>query len=624
MLGQGAMGVVYEAVHPALQRTVAIKLLHHAVTQRPQAMERFRREALAASRIEHPNSTRVLDFGEENGACYIVTEYLEGQSLGELVEETGPLSLDRAVWLLSQVLSALAVAHDNGIVHRDLKPDNVMVVAALDDRGLPTEQAKVCDFGIAKLFGPDSSETLTQDGSVSGTPHYMSPEQCQGAKLDARSDLYACGVILYRLVTGVVPFTGDNPFAIVYRHVTETARPPSAIRPELGPQVDAFIATAMAKQPGQRFQSARSMRSMLRGLTSEASTEPGVAAVPGGSAAPVGSVAPGAPEAAPGAPEAAPDLSALAAQSAMRPGDTRRAWPWIAAVVATLVGGLVWLGDDRADPAAAVPVAAVSERLTAPNVAMSAPLRQPTVAPAAPPTHAPEVKPTVTAQRGVETPTAPPAADLTSENAEKPGAIDVAATESASVRRRVPRRRRAAKSPSSEARKAEPRPAGANHAKVAVTAAPQAPPVAPVAPAKTSHVPAAPTPSPTAKAMPAAQPAAPPVPQRVAKPAFNPDPAIALGSLKIDGGLSRRVISKALAGLPASAKACWQTAGLRGPTVVRVTFTVDEDGRFRAVKGAGTPKTLVDCVVRHVARLRSRVRPDTGTVDVSTRVVFTP
>ena len=175
-LGRGAMGVFYEAKQSALERRVAIKLLHGAVTQRPLGRERFRREALAASRIEHRNSTRIFDFGEEpDGTCYIVMELLEGRSLGAMLEEDGPMELARAAELLAQILGALAVAHDAGIVHRDLKPDNIMVVPAVDDHGQAEERAKVCDFGIAKMRGGDSNETLTQEGTVAGTPHYMSP-----------------------------------------------------------------------------------------------------------------------------------------------------------------------------------------------------------------------------------------------------------------------------------------------------------------------------------------------------------------------------------------------------------------------------------------------------------------
>ncbi|MEY3015347.1 MAG: hypothetical protein RIT45_4082, partial [Pseudomonadota bacterium] len=266
-LGRGAMGVVYEAEQEALRRRVAVKLLHSSVTQKPQARERFRREALAASRIEHRNSTRIFDFGEEaDGTCYIVMELLQGRSLGDISVDAGPMALGRAVDYLAQALSALAVAHDAGIVHRDLKPDNIVIVDGIDDHGAPVEVAKVCDFGIAKLAGGESGETLTQDGTVSGTPHYMSPEQCQGKALDARSDLYACGVILYRLLAGEVPFTGDNAFAVVFRQVTETHRPIRDVRPELPPAVDAFLSRAMAKEPDQRYANAREMRAALRAL----------------------------------------------------------------------------------------------------------------------------------------------------------------------------------------------------------------------------------------------------------------------------------------------------------------------------------------------------------------------
>lgn len=272
VIGAGSSGVVYRAHHGALERTVAIKVLHPLYQVHPSFVGRFEREARATSMLDHECITRVLDFGREpEGLLYLVMEHLEGVTLDRLVAREGKLPTDRALDIVAQVLGALAVAHEQGVVHRDVKPENVMVVLDRDDRGEPRERVKVCDFGIAKLMGsPErrgrSEPKLTDAGVLCGTPQYMSPEQAAGREVDARADLYACGVILYELVTGEVPFVADSPVALLSKHVFEPPPPPTQKNPSLSPHVEAVILRALAKDPAHRQPSARAFREQLVAL----------------------------------------------------------------------------------------------------------------------------------------------------------------------------------------------------------------------------------------------------------------------------------------------------------------------------------------------------------------------
>jgi serine/threonine protein kinase len=263
LVGQGGMGRVYRARHLTLDRPVVLKMLHRAYSNDPQVVQRFQREARAASRLDHPNSISVLDFGEaEDGTLFMAMEYLGGRDLGRLLAEEFPLGEARVVRIGAQILSALAEAHAQGIVHRDLKPENVMVEPR---RGEP-DFVKVLDFGIAKITAPGASEPkLTQAGLVCGTPEYMSPEQARGADLDLRSDLYSTGVILYQLTTGALPFASDTPVGFLTKHLSEAPTPARAKNPEVevSPALDAVIARAMEKDPARRFQSADEMRAAL-------------------------------------------------------------------------------------------------------------------------------------------------------------------------------------------------------------------------------------------------------------------------------------------------------------------------------------------------------------------------
>jgi len=235
-LGGGAMGAVYKARQSSLEKNVALKVMHRAIAVDPNYVGRFHREAKAASRLDHPNSMRVIDFGEEpDGLLYIAMEYVEGRDLYRVMHDDWPISNADLADILMQALAAIAVAHEMGLIHRDLKPENLMILRAKNDEEKDAYLVKVCDFGIAKITEADeeSSNTgkpghkLTTQGLVVGTPEYMSPEQARGEKLDARSDIYAMGIILYQLLTGRTPFVADTALAVVLKHITEPPEPPA-------------------------------------------------------------------------------------------------------------------------------------------------------------------------------------------------------------------------------------------------------------------------------------------------------------------------------------------------------------------------------------------------------------
>jgi serine/threonine protein kinase len=266
-IGTGGMGSVYKASQPAMNRMVAIKILHPKLAGRKDLTSRFRREARAMSQLTHPNTVKVFMYGEleEDGSLYIVMELLEGRNLNQTVRKEGAMAPERAIPVLIQVCGALQEAHDLGIVHRDLKPENIF----LSRQGGLLDFPKVLDFGLAKVTERQmqpGSLILTQEGMVFGTPEFMSPEQAQGKTLDARSDIYSLAVILYEVLTAKLPFSARTPMEYIQKHVMEPIIPLGQRVPELkfAKGLEQVLEKALAKRPEDRFQTAAAFADALR------------------------------------------------------------------------------------------------------------------------------------------------------------------------------------------------------------------------------------------------------------------------------------------------------------------------------------------------------------------------
>lgn len=270
-LGEGGMGAVYRAQQISLKRTIALKVLRPELSANKGLVRRFNAEAELAAKLNHPNTVTLYDFGQdEQGILFIAMEFIEGCSLRDTIVREGPLALPRLIKISSQICSSLADAHRAGIIHRDLKPDNVM----LSEVGRKRDQVTVLDFGIAKLRdikGDITQQPMTQVGDMLGTPQYMAPEQIRGTNVDARTDIYALGVMLYEMATARLPFDGNTMMALLSKHLTETPVAPIARRPELAihPALSALIMRCLEKEPNLRPSTMEDLEDLLQAIPAE-------------------------------------------------------------------------------------------------------------------------------------------------------------------------------------------------------------------------------------------------------------------------------------------------------------------------------------------------------------------
>ena len=354
-LGEGGMGTVYLCEHAVLQRRFAVKVLRPDLAAEAELVDRFRNEAIAASRIGQENVVDVLDFGtEEDGALYYVMEALDGRSLGAVIREDGPLPVARALDVLDQLCRALGAAHARGVVHRDVKPDNVFLVR----REGAGERVKILDFGISHVPAP-GGERITRAGALIGTPEYMAPEQATGSAVDARSDVYAVGVLAFEMLTGTLPIVEKTAIATLVAHQTRTPDPPSARVAAIPPEVDALVLRALAKCPGDRFESMEVFGAEVARVR-------------------VALARPGRTD--PGARRARGALETLALHDpppgllrARRRRRGRAVAMAVAAVGVAGVGAALAMGWGRAGPRAVPPAAETASAAVAPEVVQSAP-----------------------------------------------------------------------------------------------------------------------------------------------------------------------------------------------------------------------------------------------------------
>ncbi|MEJ2013574.1 MAG: protein kinase [Anaerolineales bacterium] len=358
-LGQGGMASVFKAYHPALDRYVAIKVLHPAFKEDPNFLSRFQREARVVARLEHPHIVPIYDFAEHKGQPYLVMKFIEGVTLKARLAQK-PLTKDEAIDIVMAVGSALSYAHGRGVLHRDIKPSNILLS--------PDGGIYLADFGLARIAEAGAS-TLSKDVML-GTPQYISPEQAKGlADLDECTDVYSLGVVLYEIVVGRVPFNADTPFSIIHDHIYTPLPPPSTINPHVPARVEAVLMKALEKERANRYQN-------VDALTTAFKTS--VLGLEGGPAEPISAakkvrMAP-TQVAAPASAEAAKDSDHLAEPEA-QPPKRRKRWPWIAAGIGiTLVCLLAFLasanrGDQTSrNPSDSVESPAASEQVEVPTI----------------------------------------------------------------------------------------------------------------------------------------------------------------------------------------------------------------------------------------------------------------
>ena len=267
--GRGTMGTVYRAWQTTMEREVAVKVLRPDLLQDSKVIKRFHREAKALARLSHPNIVVVHMVGNtDDGAPFLVMEYIKGEDLNAVCEAEGTLPMVRGIHITRQIASALSEAHGQNVVHRDLKPENII----LCHKSQTPDYAKVLDFGIAKILHGNNESHLTQTGAIFGTPHYLSPEQAAGSDLDHRCDLYALGVILFRLLAGRLPFVGESGMGVLVQHIREQPPHPRDINPALPKSMDDLILKALQKDPADRFQSAEEMTGALEAVVKRLQT----------------------------------------------------------------------------------------------------------------------------------------------------------------------------------------------------------------------------------------------------------------------------------------------------------------------------------------------------------------
>ncbi len=266
-LGRGGMGIVYKVEHVRIGKLLAMKLLAGELSRNQEVVRRFKTEALTASKLSSPNTVQVFDFGvsDTQGLTYLVMELVTGDDLGKVLRLSSALPATRVGRIVVQVANSLAEAHHHGIVHRDIKPENVMILPARDG----TDLAKVLDFGLAKLREGSELSELTSQGAIVGTPYFMSPEQVRGDPVDPRSDIYSLGALMYRALTGHYPFAGPSPMSVFAKHLTETARPPSEISPQVPAGMSEIVMRALRKDPAERFQRVEDMQAAIVAELSE-------------------------------------------------------------------------------------------------------------------------------------------------------------------------------------------------------------------------------------------------------------------------------------------------------------------------------------------------------------------
>ena len=352
-LGSGGMADVYLADDQELGRQVALKMLNERHATDEQFVERFRLEAQNAAGLNHPNIVSVFDRGQAEGTYYIAMEFLDGRTLKDLLIRNGPTPIPVAIDYTRQMLSALAFAHRNGIVHRDIKPHNIVVGG--DGR------LKVTDFGIAR----SGTSQMTEAGSIVGTAQYLSPEQARGAPVDPRSDLYSLGIVMYEMLTGTVPFTGDAPVEIAMKHLSAIPSPPSELRPEVPHDLDAVVMRALAKEPDQRYTTADEMEADLarvaRGVAVSPRTEEAMTQVLLGAGIATAATTVSPPRTVTPPPAPPPYLPPVALSDHDEPRRRRSWWPWLlgmlAVAIASGAGYLLYQSiQSQLDQAQTIPV----------------------------------------------------------------------------------------------------------------------------------------------------------------------------------------------------------------------------------------------------------------------------